>query len=42
MCYLIAKDIDNEGCVALRTPHGKSLCKSAYICTGTPSSEYVK
>lgn len=25
MCYLIAKDIDSVGCVALRTVHGKHL-----------------
>ena len=25
MCYLIAKSIDEEGCVALRTTHGKHL-----------------
>lgn len=25
MCYLIAKNIDNVGCVALRTTHGKQL-----------------
>ena len=25
MCYLIAKNIDAEGCVALRTTHGKHL-----------------
>ena len=25
MCYLIAKDIDAVGCVALRTTHGKHL-----------------
>lgn len=25
MCYLIAKNIDKEGCVALRTTHGKHL-----------------
>ena len=25
MCYLIAKNIDDEGCVALRTTHGKHL-----------------
>lgn len=25
MCYLIAKNIDQEGCVALRTTHGKHL-----------------
>lgn len=25
MCYLVAKNIDSEGCVALRTTHGKHL-----------------
>lgn len=25
MCYLIAKSIDDVGCVALRTTHGKHL-----------------
>ena len=25
MCYLIAKDIDAVGCVALKTTHGKHL-----------------
>lgn len=25
MCYLIAKNINDEGCVALRTTHGKHL-----------------
>ena len=25
MCYLIAKNIDDVGCVALRTTHGKHL-----------------
>ena len=25
MCYLIAKNIDEEGCVALRPTHGKHL-----------------
>jgi len=25
MCYLIAKNIDDIGCVALRTKHGKQL-----------------
>ena len=25
MCYLIAKNIDGVGCVALRTTHGKHL-----------------
>ena len=25
MCYLIAKNINSEGCVALRTTHGKHL-----------------
>lgn len=25
MCYLVAKNIDTEGCVALRTVHGKHL-----------------
>jgi len=25
MCYLIAKDVDKVGCVALRTTHGKHL-----------------
>ena len=25
MCYLVAKNIDTEGCVALRTAHGKHL-----------------
>lgn len=25
MCYLIAKNMDTEGCVALRTTHGKHL-----------------
>lgn len=25
MCYLIAKDVDAVGCVALRTTHGKHL-----------------
>lgn len=25
MCYLIAKNIDTEGCVALRTTHGEHL-----------------
>lgn len=25
MCYLIAKNIDEEGCVAFRTTHGKHL-----------------
>lgn len=25
MCYLIAKDIDSVGCVALQTAHGKHL-----------------
>lgn len=27
MCYLIAKNIDSEGCVALRTTHGKHLAE---------------
>lgn len=27
MCYLIAKNINSEGCVALRTTHGKHLSK---------------
>lgn len=27
MCYLIAKHVDSEGCVALRTSHGKHLSK---------------
>ena len=25
MCYLIAKDVDKAGCIALRTTHGKHL-----------------
>ena len=25
MCYIVAKNIDSEGCVALRTTHGKHL-----------------
>lgn len=25
MCYLIANHIDKEGCIALRTSHGKHL-----------------
>lgn len=25
MCYLIAKHVDKEGCIALRTSHGKHL-----------------
>lgn len=25
MCYLVAKRIDRDGCVALRTSHGKHL-----------------
>lgn len=25
MCYLIAKDVDAVGCVALKTTHGKHL-----------------
>ena len=25
MCYLVAKNIESEGCVALRTTHGKHL-----------------
>ncbi len=25
MCYLIAKDIDKRGCVALKTQHGNHL-----------------
>ena len=25
MCYLIAKNVDDVGCVALRTTHGKHL-----------------
>ena len=25
MCYLIAKDVDKVGCIALRTTHGKHL-----------------
>ena len=25
MCYLVAKHIDREGCLALRTSHGKHL-----------------
>lgn len=25
MCYLVAKNIDDVGCVALRTTHGKHL-----------------
>lgn len=25
MCYLIAKNIDTVGCIALRTTHGKHL-----------------
>lgn len=25
MCYLVTKNIDSEGCVALRTTHGKHL-----------------
>ena len=25
MCYLIAKNVDKVGCVALRTTHGKHL-----------------
>ena len=25
MCYLVAKSINNVGCVALRTTHGKQL-----------------
>ena len=25
MCYLIAKNIDDVGCIALRTTHGKHL-----------------
>lgn len=25
MCYLIVKDIDSVGCIALRTTHGKEL-----------------
>ena len=25
MCYLIAKNIDEEGCVAFKTTHGKHL-----------------
>ena len=25
MCYLVAKNIDAQGCVALRTTHGKHL-----------------
>ena len=27
MCYLIAKDINDVGCVALKTTHGKHLSK---------------
>lgn len=27
MCYLIAKNIDKEGCVALKTTHGSHLCE---------------
>ena len=27
MCYLIAKNIDDVGCVALRTTHGKHLAE---------------
>ena len=27
ICYLIAKNIDSEGCVALRTTHGKHLAE---------------
>lgn len=25
MCYLVAKNVDDVGCVALRTTHGKHL-----------------
>ena len=25
MCYIVAKNIESEGCVALRTTHGKHL-----------------
>ena len=25
MCYLIAKNIDDEGCIALKVTHGKHL-----------------
>lgn len=25
MCYLIAKHVDKEGCIALRTSHGRHL-----------------
>ena len=25
MCYLVAKNINHEGCIALRTSHGKHL-----------------
>ena len=27
MCYLVAKNIDDVGCVALRTTHGKHLAE---------------
>ena len=30
MCYLIARNIDNVGCVALRTTHGKHLSEVNY------------
>lgn len=25
MCYLIAKEFDNQGCIAVKTRHGKEL-----------------
>lgn len=34
MCYLIAKNIDDVGCVALKTTHGKHLSEfKRSICT---------
>lgn len=27
MCYLIAKHIDTDGCIALKTTHGEQLSK---------------
>lgn len=40
MCYLVAKHIDNIGCVAMRTTHGKHL--SEFITTLENSVGYDK
>ncbi len=42
MCYLIAKDINSYGCIALKTTHGKHLSELKRVLTEKVGFERIQ